>query len=420
VRAFPARTIGYASAAFGLQVFRATFVVFVPPMLAGLGATPMIIGAVMACDPAALLLIAPAAGLASDRLRTRLGGRLPIMLASATLAGLALFALGRVNSLGAAASLVVLTYVFTAAYWTPYRAALADAFPHPARALTSGCQSLARELGTLLTFGLGALAVGWGLTRFFDLAAAALVTTTLWCALAVGRGAGHAADEAPEASRTPSPATTMVGELGRLPRRLVAAQMLWWFAIEAAAVFAVLYIVKDVLGVADLTTTAGQAAMGTAIGALAVLAVAGLAASVPVALLAGRFGKLPVVRAGLVSLLAAYGVATFATAMPAVYVVSVLFGLGFSVMQVLAFPLLLDLRPRGGGALASVYNLLAALPQLVALVTMGAIAQATGTYRAAFALGALTLIGALVLLHGLTLPSSALEAPQEAAPAEAA
>jgi MFS family permease len=417
MRAFPARAVGYASAAFGLQVFRATFVVFVPPMLAGLGATPMIIGAVMACDPAALLTIAPMAGLASDRLRTRLGGRLPIMLGSAALAALALAALGRADSLWAAAGLVVLTYAVTAAYWAPYRAVLADAFPPHAHALTSGGQSLARELGTLLTFGLGALAVGWGLSRFFDLAAAALLATTLWCALAVGRGAGRTA-EAVQAQA--APAATMFSELGRLPRRLVAAQMLWWFAIEAAAVFAVLYIVKDVLGVAALTTPAGQAALATAIGALTVLAVAGVAASVPVALLAGRFGKLPVVRAGLVALLGAYMVATFATGMPAVYVVSVLFGVGFAVMQVLAFPLLLDLRPRGGGALASAYNLLAALPQLVALVTMGAIAQATGTYRAAFALGALTLIGALVLLHGLRLPTSAPEAPQEASPPVAA
>jgi MFS family permease len=438
----PARAIGYASAALGLQVFWATLVVFVPPMLERLGAAPLTIGLVMACDPAAMILIMPLAGLASDRLRTRLGGRLPFMIASAAFASVAMVALGRSTSVAMAAALAALTCIASAAYWAPYRAVLADAFPAEDQAMTSAYQSLARELGTLLIFTLGAFALAWGAGRVFDLAAAALLVTTLWCVLAVARRAGSPAQtggpsqapgwhrKVPTGSgplRVPLPAPVAAepvsglrAEIRHLPRRLLAAQMLWWFAIEAATVFAVLYIVHDVLGVHDLASAAGQAAMGTAIGALAVLAVAGVVASVPVAHLAGRFGKLSVVRGGLAALLAASALATVATGMPAVYAVAVLFGVGLAVVQVLAYPMLLDLRPRGGGALASAYNLLIAVPQLFALVAMGAIAQATGTYRVAFALGAVAVLGALWLLRGPLWPQAAAPSPEAAALAEAA
>lgn len=407
-----ARAVGYASAAFGLQVFWATLVVFVPPMLERLGAAPLTIGLVMACDPAAMIVIMPLAGLASDRLRTRLGGRLPFMIASALFASVAMIALGRSTSVAMAAGLAALTCVASSAYWAPYRAVLADEFPAEDQSLTSAYQSLARELGTLLIFTLGAFALAWGAARVFDIAAAALLVTTLWCVLAVARRTG---DTAPRVSAVP--VSGLRAEIRLLPPRLLAAQMLWWFAIEAATVFAVLYIIHDVLGVHDLASAAGQTAMGTAIGALAVLAVAGVAASVPVAMLAGRFGKLPVVRGGLAALFAASALATVATGMPAVYAVSVLFGLGLAVVQVLAYPMLLDIRPHGGGALASAYNLLIAVPQLIALVAMGAIAQATGTYRVAFALGAVAIVAALALLRGLTLPQPAAS-PQDAAPAE--
>lgn len=430
----PARAVGYASAAFGLQVFWATLVVFVPPMLERLGAAPLTIGFVMACDPAAMIVIMPLAGLASDRLRTRLGGRLPFMIASALFASVAMVALGRATSVAMAAGLAALTCIASSAYWAPYRAVLADEFPAEDQSLTSAYQSLARELGTLLIFTLGAFALAWGAARVFDIAAMALLVTTLWCVLAVARRAG---DTAPKGHQTrpggsgplrmplPAPVSAVPvnglrAEIRLLPRRLLAAQMLWWFAIEAATVFAVLYIIHDVLGVHDLASAAGQAAMGTAIGALAVLAVAGVAASVPVAMLAGRFGKLPVVRGGLAALFAASALATFATGMPAVYAVSVLFGLGLAVVQVLAYPMLLDIRPHGGGALASAYNLLIAVPQLVALVAMGAIAQATGTYRVAFALGAVAIVAALALLRGLTLPQPAASSGDAEALAEAA
>lgn len=412
----PARAIGYASAAFGLQVFWATLVVFVPPMLERLGAAPLTIGLVMACDPAAMIVIMPLAGLASDRLRTRLGGRLPFMIASAMFASVAMVALGRSTSVAMAAGLAALTCIASSAYWAPYRAVLADAFPAEDQSMTSAYQSLARELGTLLIFTLGAFALAWGAARVFDIAAAALLVTTLWCVLAVARRA----DRPKPAPVAAVPVSGLRAEFRRLPRRLLAAQMLWWFAIEAATVFAVLYIIHDVLGVHDLASAAGQAAMGTAIGALAVLAVAGVAASVPVAMAAGRFGKLNVVRGGLAALFAASALATFATGMPAVYAVAVLFGLGLAVVQVLAYPMLLDIRPHGGGALASAYNLLIAVPQLVALVAMGAIAQTTGTYRVAFALGAVAIGGALWLLRGLTWPLPASLAPQDAPLAEAA
>jgi hypothetical protein len=51
---------------------------------------------------------------------------------------------------------------------------------------------------------------------------------------------------------------------------------------------------------------------------------------------------------------------------------------------------------------------------------MGAIAQATGTYRVAFALGAVAIVAAIALLRGLALPQPATEAPEDAAMPEAA
>lgn len=131
---------------------------YVPIRLQGDRHSTALIGLLIGIEGMVAMLIPPVVGAWSDRARTRIGGRLPFVVAAIPFLAATGVLLGFVDGLGPVAILLV---AFFGAYYVayePYRAIYPDAIEEAHAGRAQGTQALARGVGTFLALvGGGAL-----------------------------------------------------------------------------------------------------------------------------------------------------------------------------------------------------------------------------------------------------------------------
>ncbi|HTW13393.1 MAG TPA: MFS transporter, partial [Solirubrobacteraceae bacterium] len=250
----------------------------------------ILIGAIIGGEGVMALWVPLIFGSWSDTLRTRIGGRLPFVLAGGLPAAAAVALIGLVSGLGAVALVSVLFFLFYFVAYEPYRALYPDLVDSDVSGRAQSTQAVARGLGT------GAALLGGGLllsvARPLPFAVAALVLVLALLAfmrLLLRRGTPHQ-----DQARAEGPRQVMrqLAELlGRDPRlrAYFFANALWEMALAALKAFIVLYMVVGLgypLGTASLL-----------IGGVALVILVGAGGS---GKLGDRFGQVRIVRVALI------------------------------------------------------------------------------------------------------------------------
>jgi Na+/melibiose symporter-like transporter len=279
---------------FGLALAATIVSTYLPVFLRELSG-PIVIGVMIGSEGVFGLSLSLVVGPWSDTVRSRLGRRLPFMIAGTLPAALALVFMPLARSLLALLVLLGIFYIGYFTYYAPYRALYPDLVPREDRARSQGAQKTWREIG----LGVALVSGGFLMALFrplpFLLAAALLVVTMLaFVAWRVHvRARGHGALEAPEEAEDhgdshesgahPLTALRRVRGLVREApnvKWLLAGNALWEAALAALKTFVVLYV----------TVGLGQSS-AKASGALAVVAASVLVAALATGVLADRFGS---------------------------------------------------------------------------------------------------------------------------------
>jgi MFS family permease len=125
------------------------------------------------------ILLPVVVGAASDRLRTRWGGRLPVLVAGAPVAAVALVGMGFVGGLG---GLAIAVAVFFAGYFVAYepcRALHPDLVPDEVAGKGQSTQAVWRRIGTGVALVGGGLLLAQGRAAPFIVAAGLLLASVL-------------------------------------------------------------------------------------------------------------------------------------------------------------------------------------------------------------------------------------------------
>jgi Na+/melibiose symporter-like transporter len=142
---------------FGVSVIWGVYNAFVPIFLADKFAlSPSLIGFFMTLDNIAALLIQPAVGSWSDKLRTRIGRRMPFILVGAPIGALAfgIIPFAAVLPLFVACTT---TLLLSMALWrTPVVALMPDITPSPFRSQANGIINFMGGVGAIISFLVGA------------------------------------------------------------------------------------------------------------------------------------------------------------------------------------------------------------------------------------------------------------------------
>ncbi len=308
-----------------------------------------VIGAIIGGEGVMALWVPLIAGAWSDTLRTKIGGRLPFVLAGAVPAAAALALIGFVHSLALVALVAAVFFAFYFVAYEPYRAMYPDMLDEDAVAgRAQSTQALARGLGT------GCALLGGGLllsvARPLPFAVSALI---LLCAvggfvvLILRRGLPEQAQEGAEGPL--QVARRLPGLVKKHPalRAYFVANALWEMALAGLKAFVVLYLT---IGLRYQLTTASLMIGGVALVILIGAGATGKAGD--------KWGRIRVVKFALWGYGLGFMVLVFTTSRPLLAVALPFIAIGGGAVMTMAYAILMPLMPKDEhGALTGFYSL---------------------------------------------------------------
>jgi MFS family permease len=351
---------------FGLALSITIVSAYLPKVAQGFTSSTVAIGAIVAGEGVMALWIPLVVGPWSDRLRTRLGGRLPFLIAGAPAMAVALLAMGLASSLW---GIAVAAAVFFAAYFVayePYRALYPDLVGDDEIAgRAQSTQAMWRGAGTGLALLTGGILLSGTPVLPFALAAVVILGTTTTFAIVAVRLALTRESE----GRSQGGAARVWWLLARHPalRAFLLANALWELALAAVKTFVVLYL-TDGLGLSLVTASLLVGATGAIIFAGAVAA----------GKLGDRIGRLRVMRWALVIYGIGFGVPMLVTVKALIAIAVPAIAIGGGAVMALAYAILMPLMPEEErGALTGYYSLSRGIGIVLGPVLAGALVSLT-------------------------------------------
>jgi len=330
----------------------------------------VVIGTIIGSEGVMALWIPLIAGSWSDVLRSRIGGRLPFVLAGAIPGAVALAFIGFVHSLGLVALVATVFFAFYFVAYEPYRAMYPDLMEEGAAGRAQSTQALARGVGTGCALLGGGLLLSVARPLPFLVAAVILVAAIAAFVVLIVRRGEAGGQRRDEQSRKQKAADGQPGQgkdedkqpesplqvARKLPGLIVThpalrayffANALWEAALAGLKAFIILYLT---IGLGYPLATSSLIIGGVALVILIGAALAGKAGD--------RWGQIRVVRIALIAYGAGYLVPIFTTSRPIIGASIPFIALGGGAVMTLAYAILMPLMPKDEhGALTGFYSL---------------------------------------------------------------
>jgi maltose/moltooligosaccharide transporter len=385
-----AALLGLSSLAFGASgpIYDSYMPFFLGELLAGDAA----VGAVMGIDNVVPLLVVPLVGALSDRVRTKLGRRVPFVLAALPIVAMAFATLPLLRaSLPAMIAGIVVLALASSTLRAPMQALLADLVPSSSRSQVAGVMSVFMCLGAMPMIAASSRLHAKDPALPFLLVGSVVAIVAIVYAFKLR--------EPPVASEPRSPAESSpfaaLAEVWRQAEpttaRFFAACMLFhmafqsfstWFTRHAAERFAI---------------EPSQASLG-----FIVVGVANLAASIPGGFLGARFGRRRVAVIATLLMALACIAAHFASTFGSTVAILALFGAAWATALVNLMPMALELGGlRRAATFAAIFLFCQYVAGMLGPLLCGAAFDAAGDRRLLFALLAAFLVVSAALAASL-------------------
>jgi MFS family permease len=381
--------LGIPTLALALAVTMVT--TYLPVVARSFVGSSVVIGVIVGIEGVLALWLPLVVGAWSDRLRTRIGGRLPFLLAGSPVLILGLVGMGFIGAIGglAAAALVFFVGYFLA--YEPYRALYPDAVPDEDAGRAQGIQALWRGAGTGLALLGGGLLLGLGQAAPFLVVAVAYAVAIVAFAVVLVRRGLPDESQAEGGARDAARAVWRLIRGSAALRAFLAANALWELSLGALKTFVVLYVTVA-LGFSRSTAS-------LLIGGVAVVV---LLAALTSGKLADRFGATTVLRAAL----PVYGLGML---LPLLFTQKLLVALaipfvavGGGVIMALPYAVLMPLMPEDEhGALTGFYSLSRGIGTWLGPLLGGVAISLLGGYRAVWLVCSAAVLLSLWPLHRL-------------------
>jgi MFS family permease len=369
---------------------------YVPPLLQRHLTSSTWIGAAMGIDNVLALFLVPLIGALSDGTRTRLGRRVPFVLAALPITALALAAIPFAEQFGLAALLLAMVFLDIAlAVWrAPFSALLAELVPSIHRSKTEGILGVAMCIGAMVMLGSARSLAERSMELPFALAAGLVAIVWLVSSIFL-REPPHAADVRQQAARAVvapfrSLRDAFTAGGGRAPQ-FFAACLLFQMAFQSFSSWFTLH------GSERFQTTVANVSLG-----FIAVAVSTLVGSIPAGWLGARYGRRRMSLIGIAGMAVACAILHIVPTLTLAVIVLFVFGLSWSLPVANLTPMALELGTAArAGSLAGAFLLVQSVAGIVGPSIVGVVFDATGSKRSLFVLLAIFLGGAFALFAKL-------------------
>ena len=352
------------------------------------------VGAIVGGEGAMALWVPLICGSWSDILRTRIGGRLPFVIAGLLPAAASVALIGLVHGIVTIAIASALFFFFYFVAYEPYRAMYPDMTDSEISGRGQSTQAVARGIGTGVALLSGGLLLSVARPLPFALAALVIVTALgAFVVLLLRRGVPQ-----PDRSGAQGPLEVVrrLGAMVARDRRLRAyfvANALWEMTLAALKAFIVLYLAVG-LGY-------GLSTASLIIGGVALVILVGAAGA---GKLGDRFGAVRVVKPALIAYGVGYALLIF-TSNRVVMALSIPFvAVGGGTVMTMSYAILIPLMPDAEhGALTGFYSLSAGVGIVLGPMLSGVLIEVTrqSLFRSTEGLQAMWIVPATACLLSL-------------------
>jgi Na+/melibiose symporter-like transporter len=369
---------------------------YVPPLLQRHLSSSTWIGAAMGIDNVLALLLVPIVGALSDATNTRLGRRVPFVLAALPLTALALAAIPFAERLGLAMLLVsmIVLDVALAVWRAPITALLAELVPSLHRSKTEGILGVAMCVGAMAMLGSARSLAARSMALPFVLAG--VLVAVVWLVhLFLLREPAHRDDvetfntRAALAPLRSLRAAFTAGKGRAAP--FFAAWLLFSMAFQSFSSWFTLH------GSERFQTSVADASLG-----FIAVAIATLIGSIPAGWLGARYGRRRISLIGIGGMAISCIILHLVPTLGAAVAVLFFFGVSWSFPVANLTPMALELGTAArAGSLAGAFLLVQSVAGIAGPSIVGVWFDATGSKRGLFALMTIFLGGAFALLARL-------------------
>lgn len=369
---------------------------YVPPLLQRHLTSSTWIGAAMGIDNVLALFLVPLIGALSDGTHTRLGRRVPFVLAALPVTALAVAAIPFAEQFGLVALLaaMVILDVALAVWRAPFSALLAELVPSIHRSKTEGILGVAMCIGAMLMLGSARSLAAHGMSLPF-LLAGALVGLVWLVHTALLREPRHERETRPPTARAAiAPFRSLRDAFsaggGRAPQ-FFAACLLFQMAFQSFSSWFTLH------GSERFQTTVADVSLG-----FIAVAVSTLVGSIPAGWLGARYGRRRISLIGIAGMAIACAILHVVPTLTLAVIVLFIFGISWSFPVANLTPMALELGTAArAGSLAGAFLLVQSVAGIVGPAIVGVVFDVTGSKRSLFVLLALFLAGAFALFAKL-------------------
>jgi len=391
---------------FGVSVIWSIYNAFVPLFLANkFHFAPWLIGFFMTLDNIAALFIVPPVGAWSDRLRTKVGRRMPFILIGAPIGAVA-FGLIPIAAVPALFVACTSTLLLSMAFWrTPVVALMADITPSQYRSQANGVINLMGGIGTIIASLVGSTLYEINVNFPFWMGSVLVILAALMVFIFIKEPKQFAEGELQPNMFQSLKEVALDKDKSGL--RILLAIFFWFLAYTGIEAFLTLYATKQ-LGIPDGDAGRLMGHMGIMFVLFALVA----------GILGSRIGRRITISIGIVgmailiifiALLPAGLLSTTLTKLPVLGTIRVvnLFlmgaGIAWAFININSLPMVVDLTTAARiGTFTGLYYLFSTLSAIVGPNLNGWIVQLTGNnYNAMMFVSPFFLVVALVLMLGV-------------------
>lgn len=411
---------------FGVSVLWSLYNTYVPILLnTTFGLDTIAVGFFMSLDNIAALFIQPAVGAWSDRVRTKLGRRLPFILVGAPIAAVAFGLIPLAKSLPIFVACTVTTILSMAFWRTPVVALMPDVTPSRFRSQANGIINFMGGLGLVLGTSIGAILVKQGIVYPFWFGSILVLLAAALVLLFVREPKTYEDNPNNEKPDLWKSLKDLVKSRHGDAIRIFLAIFFWFIAYNAIEAFLSLYGIHhlglDESGAGNLITSVGFSFLLFAI---------------PAGFIGGKFGRKLTISTGLVIMIAVLLSVHFIptdvllheyTSLPVLgKIMNLTFlllaaGIGWACININSLPVVVDLTDSSQiGTFTGLYYLFSTLAAIAGPNINGWIVKLTGdNYSSIFIIGPIFMLAALIMIMTMNevKPKSPdkeiLEVPQE-------
>ena len=390
---------------FGVSVLNALYNSYVPNFLQSrFGLSTSVIGVFMALDNIAALIIQPSVGPWSDRIRTKIGRRMPFILVGVPISAIA-FGLIPVAAILPFFVACTTSFFLAMAFWrTPVVALMPDITPSEKRSQANGIINFMGGLGAIIAFLAGSAMYKINPGFPFWVGSGLVILAALMVYLFIKEPT-----EFVETERY-----NIIGSLVEVWKdrdkstiRLLFAIFFWFLGYTAIEAFFTLYA-KNYLGLSEADGS-------RLLGHLSLLFVL---FAIPSGVIGGNLGRRGTISTGIILLAGAiFGISITPIStltnvltklpvlgeIPGISIFLMLGGIAWSLININSLPMVVDMTSMERiGTFTGLYYLFSTLSAILGPISNGLLIDLTGgNYNALMSLAPTTLLIALVLMSGV-------------------